>query len=87
MAQTAEIVARNVATAVNHLTGGDCAHHPRVDFDMLTWQIVWHYKCPCGEISGYAMLVHAGTNEAKAVELTLEAMRRHVRSEGNEPNF
>jgi len=51
----------------------------------------WVYECPCGELSVYREMhdnlprpVHG---VRFSVDLLKEVMRRHVRSEGNEPSF
>lgn len=67
-----------------------------VDFrlDMNTWQFSWYYNCPCGEVSGYGQVLdwrfaegNPGMYVRHTVECILEAMRIHVRGEGNEPSF
>lgn len=64
----------------NHLEGG--------------WVVTWLYDCPCGETSGYNVIVQRSVSPCQRAQyihyqvmMALEAMRRHVRSEGNEPSF
>lgn len=51
--------------------------------------VEWLYACPCGEFSVYSVCVADGDPVSTdfVIESAKEAMRRHVRSEGNEPSF
>lgn len=64
--------------------------------DVVRYQ--WRYDCPCGEVSGYmGAIPWMDIDRMKEedvpryvryhVDTALECMRRHVRSEGNEPGF
>lgn len=53
------------------------------------WCIRWVYNCPCGELSEWRQFYDDEDRIPvdAAIKQALRAMRRHVRSEGNEPNF
>lgn len=81
-------VAKIIGDELLRVAGG--RYH--LDHDIVTDHTVlsWVYDCPCGEQSGYSIPVpdHATREQAlHHVKIALMAMRRHVRSEGNEPNF
>lgn len=82
-------VGKAVAARIKEMAGGrlhvfeEPSPHPGA---ILTWR----YDCPCGEVSGYSVViehVHSDAYINYQVDVALTAMRRHVRSEGNEPSF
>lgn len=85
--------AAEIARRIHKVAGGGLRVERRIDFVGVPVQLSWHCNCPCGETSGFGMLIDAlisGSIEAFVgynVDIALHAMRRHVKEEGNEPNF
>lgn len=83
-------VAKGVAERLRKVPGSIAEAHWSVAHAGAMF--VWVYNCPCGEQSGLQMMVVGDTLDVQGAinhyyEHAIAAMRRHVRSEGNEPSF
>lgn len=93
-----ELVVQEIVRQIERIAGGKFFVNIRVDMIDAPIQLTWYYDCPCGETSGYSMLYDLDRYERSKttdlaglikyqVDVALESMRIHVRSEGNEPSF